>query len=122
MSWPTALLGEVANLASGGTPDRARPEFYGGSIPWITSADIVNNELATPRSWLTQLGIEKSAASVARPGTVLLVTRTGVGKVCLTDQPVSFNQDITAIRADDSIVDRCYLAAFLRSQGTGLKA
>lgn len=79
--WGEESLGDVASFASGGTPDKKRSEFYGGAIPWISSADIVDGRVADPRVYLTDKGLRESAASLANPGQILLVTRTGVGKV-----------------------------------------
>jgi restriction endonuclease S subunit len=110
-------LGELAVLVSGGTPDKTRKEFYeGGTVPWITSADIVDGRVCSPRTHVTALGIERSAASIAEPGTILLVTRTGVGKVALATYPLAFSQDVTAVAADAARVDAAYLAHLLRSR------
>ena len=31
--WPTLRLGDHATTYAGGTPDRSKPEFFGGVIP-----------------------------------------------------------------------------------------
>ena len=113
--WAEVALGDVATLTSGGTPDRSKPEYYGDGVPWITSADIVDGTLV-PRTHITELGLQRSAASVAAPDTVLLVTRTGVGKVAVTRYPVSYSQDITAIVPEVRRLDVSYLAYVLRSK------
>jgi len=33
--WPVASIGKVATVSSGGTPDRAKPEYWNGDIPWV---------------------------------------------------------------------------------------
>jgi type I restriction enzyme S subunit len=40
-----AKLGEVATFLNGGTPDRSVTRYYEGSIPWITSADLSEEEV-----------------------------------------------------------------------------
>lgn len=109
-------LGEVAELRSGGTPDKKRPGFYSGDIPWITSADIDDRRVTGARSFITPDAIRQSAASVVEAGTVLLVTRTGVGKVAIAPHDVAFSQDITAISPERSSMDTSYLARYLRAQ------
>ncbi len=111
----SAALGEVADFRSGGTPDKSRPEFYTGNIPWITGADIAGDRIVGIRSFITQRAIESSAASVVGTGSVLLVTRTGVGKVAITSQALAFSQDITAVLPDTASLHPGYLARFLRS-------
>jgi len=45
----------------------------------------------------------------------LLVTRTSVGKVALSDRSLALSQDITSISPDSSMLDPAYLVAFLAS-------
>ncbi len=109
-------LGEVANFASGGTPPRRGASFYRGEIPWITGADIDPSGTVRARSFINHAAIADSAARVVPAGTVLLVTRTSVGKVGITAVPTSYSQDITAVLHDGDRLDRQYLVHYLRSR------
>lgn len=95
--WPMVKLGDVCTFSSGGTPNRKKPEFYSGTIPWISSADINENGDISTRRYITDEAIQRSSAIVVPPGTLLLVTRTGVGKVSVSQYALSFSQDITAM-------------------------
>ncbi len=110
----TAFLGDIATLTSGGTPDRARNDYYLGSIPWVTGADIESSGHVSARAFITEEAVAKSATNVAPPGAILLVTRTSVGKVGQPDRPTAFSQDITCIEPDERRVDSRYLVHFLR--------
>lgn len=116
MRFPTVQLSEVAKFANGGTPSRKRPEFYEGHIPWITGADIMSSgaTITAARSHITDEAVRRSATCVVDPGTVLLVTRTSVGKVGIAGVPLAINQDITAIRPDQGRLDRDYLVRALQ--------
>lgn len=109
-------LRELATFTSGGTPSRSRPDFFNGHIPWVTGADIAPTGGLSARSFVTQEAVAQSAATIVPPGTVLLVTRTSVGKVGIPTEPTSFSQDITAIHNDPSRLDRDYLVHYLRSR------
>jgi type I restriction enzyme S subunit len=106
-------LNEIATFASGGTPSRSVSAYFDGDIPWITGADIGERNVITPRNYITAEAVAKSAVAVVPAGTLLLVTRTSVGKVAVANSSLGFSQDITAIRPDTSLVDRDYLASFL---------
>lgn len=108
-------LGDVCTFGSGGTPPRSTPEYFQGETPWITGADIGERSLISPRSFTTQEAISRSAVTVVPQGTALLVTRTSVGKVALSDRSLAFSQDITSISPDSSMLDPAYLVAFLAS-------
>jgi type I restriction enzyme S subunit len=111
----TRRLDQLASFTSGGTPSRSDPDNFRGDIPWITGADIGDRFRITPRSFITEGAVAKSAVNVVPPGTLLLVTRTSVGKVTIADRTLGFSQDITALQHDPSEVDGTYLALFLQS-------
>lgn len=108
-------LGEVAKFASGGTPDRKNESFYQGVIPWITGADIDDEGHVHARHHITEQAVQKSATKITRENSLLLVTRTAVGKTLIPPHPVSFSQDLTAINPCDNL-DLKYLSRFLQSR------
>lgn len=112
--WPMVKLGDVCTFSSGGTPNRKKPEFYSGTIPWISSADINENGDISTRRYITDEAIQRSSAIVVPPGTLLLVTRTGVGKVSVSQYALSFSQDITAIEIKNQSIDKDYLVQTIR--------
>lgn len=112
--WPMVKLGDVCTFSSGGTPNRKKPEFYSGTIPWISSADINENGDISTRRYITDEAIQRSSAIVVPPGTLLLVTRTGVGKVSVSQYALSFSQDITAIEINNQSIDKDYLVQTIR--------
>jgi type I restriction enzyme S subunit len=124
VTWPTVLLGEVASFLNGGTPSRARPEFFEGNIPWITGADILvaDKFVNTSRSCISDDGIKHSATNLVPAGTVLLVTRTGVGKAAIAGMDLAFSQDITAVLPDPQRVDRDFLLHALRHESPRYKS
>ena len=114
--WPRVRLGDVVGFTSGGTPSRATPAFYAGDIQWVTGADLGGGRIQRVRSLITPGAVAASATSVVPAGTVLLVTRTSVGKVAIAHHDVAFSQDITALRPDSSRLHTGYLTHFLRTQ------
>jgi len=84
----------------------------------MTSADISGRSVSSVRSFITDEAVQKSATNLVPTGTVLLVTRTGVGKVAIADTPVCFSQDITALIPNPRALDPTYLAHFLETQQT----
>ena len=98
MGWPVAQLGDVAQeFISGGTPSTKVEHYWTGDIPWITGADINDNIVVAGRKWITQEAIENSATHVVPKGAILLVTRTGVGKVAKAGADIAISQDLTGI-------------------------
>ncbi len=108
-------LGELCQFVSGGTPRRDIEKYYTGDMPWITGADIVDDRIQEPRCYITQEAIENSATNIVPAGNILLVTRTGVGKVAINEQDICISQDFTGLIPDRRRVDIKYLYHFLRN-------
>lgn len=111
-----ATLGNVCHFLNGGTPSKEISSYFEGDIPWITSADIVGPIAGAARSFITEEAIKKSATNKVATGTVLLVTRTGVGKVAIAGRDLCFSQDITALIPDSAKLDGGYLVQYLRTK------
>ena len=109
-------LGELCTYENGGTPSKRMDSYWNGNIPWITSAEISEGSINPARSYITELGLLNSATKLVPKGSLLLVSRTGVGKVAITKTDLAFSQDITAIFPKSGLLDKRYLFRFLSSQ------
>lgn len=103
--WISSPLGEVFSVLGGGTPSTADPEFWDGEIPWLTSADISDRHEMRVRRTVTEEGVEKSAANKVPPGSVIVVTRVGLGKVAVAETELCFSQDCQALIPEREAID-----------------
>jgi type I restriction enzyme S subunit len=118
--WKVVRLGEVCEkFVNGGTPDTGIPTYWDGNIPWITGADITSFGVSGGRKFITEEGLKNSATQLVPQNTVLVVTRTGVGKVGIAANDLCFSQDITGIICGKRISPE-YLARFILFQGDNL--
>jgi type I restriction enzyme, S subunit len=120
--WQQRTLGDLTEWSSGGTPPKSNPEFWGGDIPWISASSMKTGRLSDSDRTLTPEGLEKGSR-LARKGDVLLLVRGSelhkripVG-IALRD--VSFNQDVKALRAKESL-DKDFLYYWLAGNETML--
>jgi len=112
-------LNQIANFQSGGTPSKNDNEYWGGDIAWISSADIVNDQIEYGRNFITKKGLDHSATSLAKTGKILVVTRTGVGKVAITDRETCYSQDIVSLNLKDGY-EINFIAAAIRANKASL--
>lgn len=71
--WSSKLLGEVCITSSGGTPLKARKEYYeNGTIPWLLSGEVSQGDVSEAKNFITQKGLENSSAKVFPKNTVLV--------------------------------------------------
>jgi len=109
----------IREFVNGGTPNTNIPQFWNGGIPWITSADIKNLYVSKGRKYISQEGLYNSSTHLVKKDTVLIATRTGVGKVAIAENDLCFSQDITGVVCTDEIFPE-FLARYLLSQGDNL--
>lgn len=114
-------LGEICSFVGGGTPSRTKPEYFDGNIPWATVKDFKCFRLTDTQEHITEKAVADSAANIVEPGTVLLVSRVGLGKVAIADTRLAINQDIKGLTPDDTISPD-FLFWFLLSQALRIES
>lgn len=95
--WPRKRLGEVGCFESGGTPSKENPSYWEGHIPFVTGADITDFYISSKnaRAFLTEEGLTSGKTAICHRGTVLLVTRTRVGRVGIATETMGASQDLS---------------------------
>ena len=65
--WKTWQLGEViAACSSGATPYRGRPEYYKGTVKWITSGELNYNWIEDTLEHISDEAVEERSVSTMR--------------------------------------------------------
>jgi type I restriction enzyme, S subunit len=103
-TWHRSTLGEIARISSGGTPDRSKPAYWGGDVPWVTTGEIQFNTITDTAEKITSAGLQNSSAKLFPPGT-LLMAMYGQGKtrgqVAKLEIEASTNQACAAIMLNE---------------------
>ena len=95
-------LGSIARITSGGTPSRARPEFWGGDIPWVKTTQVQNGVVgaADIDEFITPEGLRQLGSKLV-PKNAILLAMVGQGKtrgqVALLDVDAAINQNCAAV-------------------------
>ena len=96
-----SVLKDTCKVVTGNTPSRAVQEYYGNYVEWIKTDNIVS-EMINPTKATESLSEEgmKIGRTVDKD-SILMACIAGsiasIGKVCVTDRTVAFNQQINAI-------------------------
>lgn len=115
-AWPTKLLGEIARTASGGTPKRDKPQFYGGPIAWVKSGELRDGFVYEAGETITRLGLDSSSAKIFPKGTLCIALYGAtVGRLGILDIEAATNQAVCGIFPTDA-ADAKYLFYFLFSK------
>ncbi|PIQ23651.1 restriction endonuclease subunit S [bacterium (Candidatus Blackallbacteria) CG13_big_fil_rev_8_21_14_2_50_49_14] len=127
LRWPIVNLGDVCTFTGGGTPDRSNPDFWDGSIPWVSVKDFKTFKIDSAQESITELGLKNSASNLIKAGTIIIPTRMALGKVAVCSVDVAINQDLKAVLIkDESLLSRDFLvyslfsrANYIESRGKG---
>ena len=107
--WCSDLLGARFNTSSGGTPDRAKAEYWNGSTPWITTSLVGFNIITKADEYISDLGLENSSAKIFAQNTIL-IAMYGQGKtrgqVAMLGIKAATNQACAAILPHEEIDSR----------------
>ncbi|MCA1576996.1 MAG: restriction endonuclease subunit S [Acidobacteria bacterium] len=108
--WAQYKVEELFYSFSGGTPSKSKPEYWRGDIPWVSSGEFNSDVINQGTEFITAAGLENSSAKLCRPGSVIVVVRSGILKhtlpVALSGRELAINQDIKAFDSGDEDLNR----------------
>ncbi len=123
-NWKWITFGETINShLGGGTPSKNNAAYWDGDICWASVKDVGKSKyLDTTIDRITEAGLADSSSNLIPPGSLIVVTRMGLGKVSINLVPIAINQDLRALSLSSLMaIDYCYI--FLKThgfEGTGL--
>jgi len=95
------MLKDTCKVITGNTPSRAIAEYYGDYIEWIKTDNIVSGILSPTQATesLSEKGM--NVGRTVEKNSILMACIAGsiasIGRVCITDRTVAFNQQINAV-------------------------
>ena len=122
VDWEVVRLRNIASkFYNGGTPDTKNKSYWDGNIPWITGADFEGQKVKYIRRYITEEGVINSATNVVPKGNLLIVTRTGVGKLAIAPFDIAISQDITGVILDSEKALTEFIYWYLEFNASKLK-
>ena len=99
------MLKDTCKVITGNTPSRSVEEYYGDYVEWIKTDNIVSGLLNPTKAseMLSEEGMKVGRA--VGKDSILMACIAGsiasIGRVCVTDRTVAFNQQINAVVPED---------------------
>ena len=99
------MLKDTCKVITGNTPSRSVEEYYGDYVEWIKTDNIVSGLLNPTKAseMLSEEGMKVGRA--VGKDSILMACIAGsiasIGRVCVTDRIVAFNQQINAVVPED---------------------
>lgn len=95
--WPTLALGEICTIVGGATPPKNQASFYNGDILWATVRDMNVDVITDTEHKITQTAVDSCSTNIIPANNVVIASRVGLGKACLTSMPTAINQDLRGV-------------------------
>jgi type I restriction enzyme S subunit len=114
--WEVRPLKYIITLRSGGTPSKAREDFWEGSIPWASAKDLKGERLSDTIDHLTDTAVVEGGVELHPAGSILILVRgmmlARAFPVVEILVPMAINQDLKAILPRSGILSHFLLWAF----------
>lgn len=113
----------VSNAKAGGTPSRSDSSNYVGTIPWLKSGEVHGRDISDTEERVSEAALSQSSAWLVPAGSVLVAMYGATaGQVGLTSAPMSTNQAVLALVANQRIVSPQLLFHLVSASADELKA
>lgn len=128
MSYKKVKISDIGKIVSGATPKTKDVDNYGGSIAWITPADLsgyTSKYISHGSRNITQKGYDSCSTHLMPRGTVLFSSRAPIGYVAIAENPICTNQGFKSIVPNDDIDSEFlyyqlqYLRKKIQEKGSG---
>jgi len=123
-AWPVTRLGDVLSVVSGGTPSRAKKEYWGGEIPWVKTGEVTYGTITSTEESITVSGLKNSSARMVPVGTVLVALfgqGPTLGRAAILGIEATTNQACACILPNSSM-DKEFVFYFLKRQYQRLRS
>ncbi len=122
--WGTPQIKYVAKIGSGSTPDRNKPEYWNGSIKWLKTGELQNNEIWDSEEYITEVALRDTSVTLF-PVNTILMAMYGQGKTrgmtALLKTPCTTNQACAGLQLSTTRITVDYLWRCLMGAYNGIR-
>lgn len=110
--WKEYRLNEIGTVVGGATPSTMHPEYYDGSIPWITPKDLTNWKdvyISKGERSITEAGYKSASCKIMPRGSVLFSSRAPIGYIAIAANDICTNQGFKSVVPNPDLVESVFL-------------
>jgi type I restriction enzyme, S subunit len=89
------LIDMCERISQGGTPDTANPDYWNGSIEWLTPAEMGKTKTRFMQSTarkITKTGLKNCSSDLLPINSVIISTRAPIGHLAINKSEMAINQ------------------------------
>lgn len=107
-NWLTTKIKFISTVISGGTPQSTNPDYWDGSVPWLTPVDLGkkgSEKISSSDRKITDAGVAAAGLSILPVGSIVISTRAPIGSMGLIACEATTNQGCKAIVPDSRKIE-----------------
>ncbi|WP_121021109.1 restriction endonuclease subunit S [Helicobacter vulpis] len=105
--YPIVKLGTCGKFLMGGTPSRKNPQYWNGTIKWLTISDYAEYQSITDtKERITEAGLQASNVKLVPKGAVVVSIYATIGRVGILEEEMTTNQAIVSIIPNQDFMSR----------------
>ncbi|MFO1065530.1 MAG: restriction endonuclease subunit S [Pirellulales bacterium] len=116
--WEIKPIKHCTTILGGMTPSKVVPEYWNGSVPWVSAKDMKRFEISDSEDHITESALNETSITLLPKHTVMLVIRGMIlakhVPVAINKVPVTINQDMKGLVCHSGLLPQ-YLGYQLRS-------
>lgn len=114
MSWPKVPLDQLGHVSRGRSRHRPRndPSLYGGSYPFIQTADVKHADLRILKHQVTYNDTGLAQSRLWPRGTLCITIAANIADTALLDYEACFPDSVIGFIADPDKADPCFVKYF----------
>ncbi len=93
--WEPKTVDALARITQGGTPETSNADYWGGSVNWMTPAEMGKSDspyIASTKRTLTEDGFKNCFSELLPPYSVIISIRAPIGHLAINTLPMAINQ------------------------------
>jgi len=101
--WKESKISDLIEIIGGGTPKTSIPEYWSGSIPWLSVKDFNTGYryVYETEKTITEIGLNNSSTKLLKKDDLIISARGTVGALAQLGRPMAFNQSCYGLRAKE---------------------
>lgn len=118
MNLKKVKISDLGEIVGGATPSTKNPEFFQGSIPWITPKDLADYNyryISYGERSISQKALDSCSTRLLPQNSVLFSSRAPIGYVAIAKNELCTNQGFKSIIPNTEVVDPLFLYYLLKS-------
>jgi len=96
--WPLVRLGDYIDVVIGGTPHRAKKEYWeNGKYLWVSVSDLNGEIIYDTKEKINDLGVKNSNVKLIKAGTPLVSFKLSIGRTGIAGKDLYTNEAIAGL-------------------------